>query len=105
RRRRPSRNGICAVAMKAPAPPSWPGIDVRRTASLRAPMSRPSTSFFFIRGGFSKTWMRGTSPRMTQSCGHDAASSGHRLDDPADLVEDLVDVVLAQDQRRGELDR
>jgi hypothetical protein len=25
-------------------PPSWPGIAVRRTASLRSPMSRPSTS-------------------------------------------------------------
>src|SRR3981081_1011647 len=27
-----------------PATPSWPGIAVRRTASLRSPMSRPSTS-------------------------------------------------------------
>src|SRR5712671_6434674 len=41
------------------SPLSWPGIAVRRTASLRSPMSRPSTSFP------SKAWMRGTSPRMT----------------------------------------
>src|SRR5580658_1855215 len=28
---------------------SWPGIAVRRTASLRSPMSRPSTSCLLIR--------------------------------------------------------
>ena len=30
--------------LRLPALPSWPGIAVRRTASLRSPMSRPSTS-------------------------------------------------------------
>jgi len=29
--------------------PSWPGIAVQRTASLRSPMSRPSTFLIFIR--------------------------------------------------------
>ncbi len=31
------------------AAPSWPGIAVRRTASLRSPMSRPSTTLVSIR--------------------------------------------------------
>src|SRR3981081_1145790 len=42
--------------------PSWPGIAVRRTASLRSPMSRPSTSCLLR---FSKAWMLGTTPGMT----------------------------------------
>src|SRR5262249_32466562 len=29
-------------------PASWPGIAVRRTASLRSPMSRPSTHFLML---------------------------------------------------------
>src|SRR5439155_5780972 len=43
------------------SPSSWPGIAVRRTASLRSPMSRPSTSWRQER----KTWMPGTRPGMT----------------------------------------
>jgi hypothetical protein len=39
---------------------SWLGIAVRRTASLRSPMSRPSTPYFAA-----KTWMPGTRPGMT----------------------------------------
>jgi hypothetical protein len=44
---------------------SWPGIAVQRTASLRSPTSRPSTSFFSDRF---KSWMPG--PSQTKS-GHD----------------------------------
>jgi len=39
---------------------SWPGIAVRRTASLRSPMSRPSTPYFGA-----KAWMPATSAGMT----------------------------------------
>ena len=39
---------------------SWPGIAVRRTASLRSPMSRASTPYFA-----SKAWMPATSAGMT----------------------------------------
>src|SRR6185436_4184218 len=40
--------------------PSWPGIAGRRTASLRSPMSRPSTPYFGA-----KAWMPATSAGMT----------------------------------------
>src|SRR2546429_9270274 len=42
---------------------SWPGIAVRRTASLPLAYARPSTSCFFA--STIKTWMPGTSPGMT----------------------------------------
>ena len=40
----PGAGGLCGDGIKVHSS-SWPGIAVRRTASLRSPMSRPSTSF------------------------------------------------------------
>src|SRR6186713_2483815 len=45
---------------------SWPGIAVRRTALLRTPMSRPSTSYF---QSLPKAWMPATSAGMTPLLG------------------------------------
>jgi hypothetical protein len=56
-----SCQGRCCISPVQPlAQPSWPGIAVQRTASLRSPMSRPSTSYFVA-----KAWMPGTRPGMT----------------------------------------
>src|ERR1700686_4754019 len=43
---------------------SWPGLAVRRTASLPLAYARPSTSFLLL---YTKTWMPGTRPGMTKA--------------------------------------
>src|SRR5262245_43926614 len=85
---------------------SWPGIAVRRTASLRSPMPRPSTSSLT-----SKTWMPGIKPGMTavllarsfssrrqrRDRDEDGADLVAAVDDLAALVRaDVAAIVLAQ---------
>src|SRR6202011_763711 len=47
-----------SVSLRSNAQSSWPGMAVRRTASLPLAYARPSTSFLL------KTWMPGTRPGM-----------------------------------------
>jgi hypothetical protein len=57
---------LALLAMTVEAPhASWPGIAVRRTASLRSAYD-PAIHVFLCRN-IVKTWMRGSSPRMTNA--------------------------------------
>src|SRR5205085_12175838 len=53
-------DGVVQGALTA----SWPGIAVRRTASLALAYARPSTSLPACQG---KTWMPGSSPGMMEN--------------------------------------
>jgi len=88
------------------SPPSCPRTAVRRTASLRSPMSRASTPW-----RQSKAWMAGTSPAMTNVGSAQAARllrgachrAGQRPDPLArNDVDGSSDAVIARSAQRDE---